>query len=102
MVRWNTGVQNNMMDLQETVRSGGDKLDGENWAKSTPMDTSCEEIIKPETHIEYAISMDRMNHDDIMEINTTANKVPSVILYEDNKPPTPTLKNENSGTTVMK
>ena len=76
MFRWNIGVQNNMMDLQETVKSGGDKLDGKNWVKSTPMDTSCEEILEPETHIEDAISTDRMNHDDIMEINTPATKCP--------------------------
>ena len=71
-----TNMQNNMMDLQETLRSGGDKLDGKNWVKSTPMDTSCEEILEPETHIEDAISTDRMNHDDIMEINTPATKCP--------------------------
>ena len=66
------------------------------------MDTSHEEILGPETHIEDAISTDRMNRDDIMEINTPANKVPSVILYEDNKLPTPILKVGNSGMTVMK
>ena len=45
--------------------------------------------------------MTHLSHD-IMEFNTPANKVPSVILYKDNKPPTPISKVGNSGTTVIK
>ena len=61
MVRWNNGVQNDMMDQKETVRSGGDRLDWEDRVKSTPMDTSYEEILflnEPKTYIEDAMSED--------------------------------------------
>ena len=70
MVRWNTGVQDDMIDLQETARSGGDRLDQEDWVRSTPMDTSYEEIPslnEPKTYIEDAMSEDRINHDEILE-----------------------------------
>ena len=89
-----------MMDLQETVESEDDKLEGENWVESKPMDTSHEVIFEPETYIGDAISTDRINHDDMMEVTTPVNKSPSVIPPED-KTPTLILKVGSSGTTVM-
>ena len=93
MVRWNTGVQDDMIDLQETARSGGDRLDQEDWVRSTPMDTSYEEIPslnEPKTYIEDAMSEDRINHDEILEHTPPVNKAPSVVQSEDDKSPTPT------------
>ena len=82
------------------MRSGGNKLDGENWYESTPMDTSHEAILEPETYIGDAISTDRINHDDIMEVTAPVNKAPSVIKSEEDKPTTPILKVADPGTTV--
>ena len=39
MVRWNTGTLNGMKKVQEMVRSGGNWLDHEDWARSTLPDT---------------------------------------------------------------
>ena len=64
------------------------------------MDTSHEVIFEPETYIGDAISTDRINHNDIMEVTSPVNKAPSVIPSED-KTPTPMLKVGNSGTTVV-
>ena len=39
IVRWNTGAQNGTKKIQELARSGGNRLDHEDWAGSTLPDT---------------------------------------------------------------
>ena len=103
MVWWNTGAQNGMKKVQEMVRSEGNGLDHEDWARSTLPDTLFGKVLSLDespVNIGDALSGERVDNDEVQENTIPVNKAPSDEHSKVDVPPTTNTKVAGSSTVI--